>query len=158
MDLYDETVKLRTSKSRKYAVLYAVTEYLHDYHTHQRRGLAWSYPELKNGILEQEKDDAEGTTFLKLQLIEKFNKPKPAYRIGLPDNFPRKSDLTFAIESINNFMSAHFDHQSGNKPEDTITGNGSFLKNLTLLLRYGDLKEKFSSDEIPSLYNTNTSC
>ena len=49
-------------------------------------------------------------------------------------------------------MSAHFDHQSGNEPEDTITGNGNFLKNLTLVLRYGDLKEKFSSDEIPSLY------
>jgi hypothetical protein len=153
---YDEVDKLRKTKSADYAVLYAATEYRShghvDHNNDQRRGLAWSYSELKKGTLEQDKSDMDGTTCLMIKLIEKFKKPSPAYRVGLPNIFPRKSDLTFGVENINNYMSAHFNFTNDSTIADTISDKDNPLKSLTLVLRYSDLKEKFSPDDIPAIY------
>lgn len=150
---YDEARELDKAKNKSYAVLWVLNaELLNSGSIDVDPNLDWSYRDAKKGELDQdEKASLNKSTFLRLSLIEELTKI-PIAQIGMPNLFPNKSDLTFAMEYMDWYMD---NRAAGGKTGDIremIKTNASQIPNLTLAIREVDFSEKFDTKKIKQYY------
>jgi hypothetical protein len=123
--------------------------------------LSTSY-QVKNGIMwwadfkevAHDKDFSGKMTVMGLALLEKFNKT-PFYQFPLPNIYPSKEDLDYALNAANGYVSYRVNHRKDNPKkldEQMLQENQPVLRDKTLLLRRDWLDKKLTKAEIDKYY------
>ncbi len=112
----------------------------------------WWWPDFKE--VTHDKDFSDKMTVLCMCLLEKFNKA-PFYQFPIPDLYPTKGDLLYAVNAANNYVNYRVNHRKDNpKKMDAamVQENQGTLKDKTLLIRRDWLDKKLNKTEIDKYY------
>lgn len=123
--------------------------------------LSSAYPD-KNGIMwwpdfkqvAHDKDFSGKMTVMGMSLLEKFGKA-PFYQFPLPDLYPTKEDLLYALNTADNYLSYRINHRNDSPKkidEQMLQENQPTLKDKTLLLRRDLLDRRLTKAQIDKFY------
>jgi hypothetical protein len=116
--------------------------------------LNWTDTDFKNGQ-KSDPDFWSGKSLMEITLVERANKFKPVYLVGLQDIFPSEADLTFGIKSIQWYLTACENDPKTHQVRDLIRENTSQLKVRTLIIRKDMLDPKINEKDIKEIYPYN---
>lgn len=138
---------------KNYAVLFCRTVGPDDLNsTYQtKNGVMW-WPDFKE--VAHDKDFAGKTTVIGMALLDRFNKT-PFYQIPMPDIYPSKEDIKYALNEANNYLDYRINHRNDKAQkldEQMLQENQPTLKDKTLLLRRDQLDRKLTEEQIKKIY------
>jgi len=114
-------------------------------------GLMW-WPDIAEEL--RDKDFSTRMTVMGLALLDKFNKT-PCYQFPMPNLFPTKEDLIYAVNGMNNYINYHIDHRNVSPKkinEQMLEENQPTLKDKTLLIRRDWIDKRLTKAEIEKDY------
>ncbi len=116
-----------------------------------KNGLLWwtDYKEVSH-----DKDFANKMTVMGMVLLDKVNKA-PMYEIPLPDLFPSKADLDYAVNVANFYINYRVNHRKDatkKMDEDMVRDNQGALRDKTLLIRRDWLDKRLTKAEMDKAY------
>ncbi len=112
----------------------------------------WWWPDFKE--VTHDKDFSDKMTVLCMCLLEKFNKA-PFYQFPIPDLYPTKGDLYYAVNAANKYVDYRINHRKDSQKKmdvAMIQENQGTLKDKTLLLRRDWLDKKLTKTELDKDY------
>ncbi|HTB32962.1 MAG TPA: hypothetical protein VK808_13115 [Bacteroidia bacterium] len=141
------------SDKKNYAVIFCRTESQADLNTsyQAKNGILW-WPDFKE--VAHDKDFTGKMTVMGIALLDRFAKA-PLYQFAIPDVFPTKTDLDYAVNAANSYINYKVNHRKDNPKkmdEEMIQENQPMLRDKTLLLRRDWLDKKLTKTEIDKYY------
>jgi hypothetical protein len=112
----------------------------------------WWWPDMKE--VTHDKDFTDKMTVMCMCLLDKFNKT-PFYQFPLPEVYPTKAELLYAVNVANYYVNYRVDHRDVNPKkmdEQLVQDNQATLKDKTLLLRRDWLDKKLNKAELDKDY------
>jgi hypothetical protein len=116
-----------------------------------KNGLLW-WPDIKE--VAHDKDFANKMTVMGMILLDKINKT-PMYQFPVPDLFPTKADIYYAVNAANNFINYRINHRKDATKKmlvDMLQENQQELRDKTLLLRRDWLDKRLTKELIDKYY------
>jgi hypothetical protein len=131
------------SDKKSYAVLFCRTATQGDLNTsyEAKNGILW-WPDYKE--VAHDKDFTGKMTVMGIALLDRFAKA-PLYQFAIPDIYPTKADLIYAVNAANSYLNYKVNHRKDNPKkmdEDMLQENQPVLRDKTLLLRRDWLDKK----------------
>jgi len=141
------------SDKKNYAVLFCRSVSQADLATPYitKNGIMW-WPDYKE--VAHDKDFTDKMTVMGMVLLDKFNKT-PFYQFPLPNLYPTKEDLKYALNVANYYINYRIDHRKDapkKLDEQMVQENQPTLKDKTLLLRRDWLDKRLTKAEIDKYY------
>jgi hypothetical protein len=114
-------------------------------------GLLW-WPDFKE--VSHDRDFSSKMTVMGVVLLDRDSKT-PVYQFPIPDLFPSKEDLMYAVNATNTYITYRVNHRKDNPKkldEQMIQENQPALKDKTLLLCRDWMDKRLTKEEIDKYY------
>lgn len=127
-----------------------------------KEDLATPYP-AKNGIMwwpndkevAHDRDFNSKMTVMGIALLEKFAKGAPIYQISMPDIYPTKEDLKYAVNVASTYITYKVNHRKDNPKkldDQMLQENSAALRDRTLLLPRDYLDKRMTKAQMDKAY------
>lgn len=114
-------------------------------------GIMW-WPDIK--AVAHDKDFANKMTVMGVVLLDRIGKA-PFYQVPMPDIYPTKADLEYAVNVANNYLNYRVNHRKERSKEMTLEmlqENQPRLKDKTLLLRRDWMDKRMTKAQMDKYY------
>ena len=147
----DEVNDIEDKKS--YAVLFCRSSTQADLNTPYttKNGIMW-WPDFKEVI--HDKDFSDKMTVMGMSLLDKFNKT-PLYQFALPDLYPTKEDLLYALNAANTYINYRVNNRKASPQkidQQMLQENQNVLRDKTLLLPRDIIDKRLTKVQLDKLY------
>jgi len=116
-----------------------------------KNGIMW-WPDFKE--VTHDKDFSDKMTVMGMALLDRFNKT-PMYQFALPDVYPTKEDLLYAVNAANSYMNYRINNRKASPQkldEQMLQEYQPTLRDKTLLLRRDLVDNKLNKALIDKCY------
>src|SRR6185312_928043 len=117
-----------------------------------KNGIMW-WPDYKE--VGHDKDFTGKITVMGIALLDKFAKGAPIYQIAIPDLYPTKEDLKYAVNVASSYIMYKVNHRSDNPKkldDQMLQENQAALRDRTLLLPRDYLDKKLTKAQLDKIY------
>ncbi len=117
-----------------------------------KNGIMW-WPDYKE--VAHDKDFTGKITVMGIALLDKFAKGGPIYQIAMPDLYPTKEDLKYAVNVASSYIMYKVNHRNDNAKkldDQMLQENQAALRDRTLLLPRDYLDKKLTKIQLDKAY------